>query len=90
MKKIIPIVCLLFFTACEQAKTWLVTVTTKTERWNAYQAFKIDEKTTSYTEVIVDYSEKEIKEYCKSSFYMETYGSILYKYSTTKTYVEQE
>jgi hypothetical protein len=52
--------------------------------------FKITENTAVSTEVALDMSEKEIKEYCAPSYYSEQYGNKMYKYFTTKTYVEQK
>ena len=88
MKKLIPLLLVLFLASCEVAQDWLVTTTITTERWNSVSVTKIDTKTTTSTEIIVGISEKQIKEYCAPKYYSEQYGTIVYKYFTTKTYVE--
>lgn len=90
MKRLIPILAIILLSGCEVTSSWFVTTTTKVEQWNTTTVTKVNTSTSSYTEVVVDYTEKEIKEYCAPSYYSEQYGQTLYKYFTTKTYVEQK
>jgi hypothetical protein len=91
MKKLIPLFLVLFLASCEVAQDWLVTTTVKTEQWSAYPTvFKITEKSVTTTEAVLGVSEKQIKEYCAPSYYSEQYGNKLYKYFTTRVYVEQK
>jgi len=91
MKKLIYVFIVLALCSCEVAQDWLVTTTVKTEQWSAYPTvFKITETKTVSTEAVLGVSEKQIKEFCAPSYYSEQYGNKLYKYFTTKTYVEQK
>lgn len=89
MKKLIILLplCLLLLTACEVSRDWSVTVTTKTVQRSTHTGLKIAENTEIYNEVVLDMSEKEIKEYCQPTSYYEVYGSSRYEYYTSKTYV---
>lgn len=89
MKKLLFPLLLLILTSCEVKNDWLVTTTLKIEQWNTISVKKVNTTTTTSSEVVLDMSEKEIKEYCAPSYYSEQYGTTLYKYFTTKTYIKQ-
>jgi len=88
MKKLIIFLpLLLLLTACELKQDWTVTVKMRTVERSVYSGNTISDNTTTYTEKVLDMSEKEIKVYCEPKSYSETYGSSRYTYYTTKTYV---
>jgi len=90
MKKLLLIpILLLALTSCEVNQDWLVTNTLRIEQWNTVSNIKVRTETRVSTEVVLDMSEKEIKEYCKQGIYTEQYGTTMYKFVTTKTYVKQ-
>jgi hypothetical protein len=72
--------------SCEVKQTWLVTTTTETRELNSTTGVLIRAKWDTYTEVMVDYTKKEIEEYCAPSYYSEQFGTKLYQYFTTRTY----
>jgi len=87
MKKLLLLpLFLLVLTSCEKKQDWLVTTKFTTEQWNTVTVKKVNSNTTTSTEVVLDMSEKEIKEYCQPSFYTEQYGTTLYKFFTEKRY----
>lgn len=89
MKKLLFPLLLLILTSCEVKNDWLVTTTFKIEQWNTISVKKVNTTITTSSEVVLDMSEKEINEYCAPSYYSEQYGTTLYKYFTTKTYIKQ-
>lgn len=90
MKKLLFLsLMLITLVSCEQKRNWSVTTTNTTEQWNKAQYKRIWTKTVVTSEIVLDMSEKEIKEYCKPSFYQEEIGIYIYKYYTNKTYTEQ-
>ena len=88
MKKLLIILLpLLLLTSCEVAQDWKVTVTTEIQQWDIVGHRLVRTEKSTYTEVVLGISEKQIKEYCVQGIYTETYGNTMYKYITSKSYV---
>ena len=90
MKKLLFLsLMLITLVSCEQKRNWKVETTNITEQWNAREYRIIWTKVNVSSEVVLDMSEKEIKDYCRSSFHQEEIGIYIYKYYTNKKYTEQ-
>ena len=88
-KTLIILGVILTLLSCEAKKSWEVTTKITEERYKAYSGTFIDSRVLSETkEVVVDMSESEIYSYCTGGVAVQTYGSIMYKTITTKTYKE--